>query len=470
MLIGIASIPERERELRLVLAALGPQADRIHVALNDYLFRPVWLREHANVTTELLGPGNLGDAEKFRAVVDGHDGLALTCDDDVLYPPDYVEVMRRGLERHGTHTIVGLHGGTTTRWSGRHGAAQQRRIRCLGELERDDPSVNVLGTGTLAWYPRHVPVWRGLFRFANCADVQLAVHAHRYAIPLVALAHEAGWLVDICPAEGRKIYESNADGDGTACDTRAVRRRLIDSTRWLEPPRRPRVRVSVATCARPGLLAELVDDLEREAEHVELEVAVFEDPTDADYGDVRARVTELGWSWRRFDRRLGRDRHWMLVSRELRDCERSTAEWFVFLPDDVRLVRHAIPRALELWARLDDPATLTLWRLHWLEGKANWTGRRPVDGPDAAEVFHVDGLYLANRRTLERLAFRCPEIRRRPDQSPLIGSGVGSRLSRLLHARGAHMYRVNESLAIANGDGLSVMNPAERELHPAVAL
>jgi len=50
------------------------------------------------------------------------------------------------------------------------------------------------------------------------------------------------------------------------------------------------------------------------------------------------------------------------------------------------------------------------------------------------------------------------------------GSGVGGKLSKRLHFAGARMYRVDSSLGVSNDGGVSVMNPSERELHPAVAL
>lgn len=433
--------------------------------MNEYPARPDWLSDFPNVTAELTPPQNLGDAEKFRAVGDW-DGIALTCDDDVLYPADYVQTIISGLERHGRHCVVGFHGGKTLRWSGNHGAAQDKRIRCLGNLRLDDSDVNVLGTGAMAWNTRHVPVWRELFRYANCADVQFACHAHRYGIPMVALAHEAGWLEDICPP-GRSIYQSNANADESACDTRKVRERLIKETKWTRPGSRPKVRVSIATCDRPKLLGELLGDLVAATAAAEIELSVYQDPTEADYSDAKAVVAEHGWDWHTFGWRLGKREHWRLVNRELRDCERSSAEWFLFLPDDVRLVRHAIPRAIEVWGRLRNPSALTLWRLTWLEGKPNWTGRKPVEGPDAAEVFHLDGLYLCRRETLAALNFRCREVLRRPEQAQL-GSGVGSRLSRALHAQRRRMYRVNVSLAIPNDNGVSIMNPAERLEHPAM--
>jgi hypothetical protein len=326
--------------------------------------------------------------------------------------------------------------------------------------------VNVLGTGAMAWNTRHVPLWRGLFRYANCADVQFACHAQRFGIPMVALAHEVDWLQDICPAEGRRIYESNANADGTACDTREVRERLTKATDWRSSSR-PRVRVSIATCDRPELLVELLEDLIAASSYIEIELSVYHDPTEADYSEAQAIVAEQGWHWHSFGWRLGKKEHWRLVNRQMRDAEHSRADWFLFLPDDVRLVRYAIPQAIDIWERLRGPAALTLWRLSHLEGKANWTGTLPVEGEDAAEVFHVDGLYLCKRETLAALNFRCPEVRRRPEQAHL-GSGVGSRISRILHSKRRRMYRVNTSLVIPNDNGVSIMNPQERIEHPAL--
>jgi hypothetical protein len=164
--------------------------------------------------------------------------------------------------------------------------------------------------------------------------------------------------------------------------------------------------------------------------------------------------------------RLGKNGYWRLVRRQLRDCEISDADYFIFLPDDIRLIRHAIPRALEIWHRLDAPATLTLWRLGSLDGRANWTGRVPRPGPYATEIFHVDGNFLCQRPTLEALDYNLLDPRKKNRPS----SGVGSQMSKRLHALRRHMYRVDESLVTNNDDGISIMNPEERIINPAVCL
>lgn len=457
VMVGIASIPERELSLRQVIAALAPQVDTMVVALNDYAEMPSW-SVPSNVVLTRRFDGNLGDAEKFSAI-EGWDGVVLTCDDDIGYPADYVEKIIAGLERWPGRA-VSFHGGVTLGWNGAATAASHRRVRCLGSLDEDDPDVNVLGTGTLAWDNRAVPVWPAVFRHANCADVQFACHARRFGIGLACLRHRAGWLRDIGPPSGRRIYESNRAADGTACDTTAVRRALVEQHNWLEPPRRPLVRVSIATCARPGLLMELLRDIDRQ--HVDLEVAVYEDPTLEHYREARRFCHGRGWQWHTFSHRMGRERFWRIVDRQLRDCHDSDADYFAFLPDDIRLVPHALPKAIDLWHRLDQPATLTLWRMKGWEGQSSWTGRRPVDRGAAWESYHVDGNFLCQRPTLQALEFKCVGPRRLNGSS----SGVGKSLSIRLHHKRLRMYRVPSSLTTMNDGGVSIMNPDEPATRP----
>lgn len=470
VLASLATIPEREGALRRVVAALEPQVDCLAVSLNDYDAVPAWFAEHPRVMPTLRPAPNGGDAEKFAAV-DGWEGVVVTCDDDLLYPPDYVDSLLAGLERHPGHA-VGYHGGTTLGWNGSAVAASHKRIRCLGDLAADDTDVNVLGTGVTAYHAQEVPVWRGLFRFANMADVQFACHARRFGIRMAALEHRTGWLEDICPMDGgRRIYEAQRGrGEYPELNTTKQRAREIRRFDWTLPaPRRPRVHVAVGTCGRPKLCHDLLLDLEREGRWVDLTVNVYEDPADlrVQYPMAKQVCHRQGWKWHRFPQRLGRAGYWRLVDQQLRDARNVDADYFIFLPDDVRLVRHAIPKAIDLWCRLAEPATLTLWRLQTLEGLSNWTGRRPrdMDG-EAAETFHVDGCYLCQRPTLEDYRYRLVD----PKHPYPSGSGVGRQLSKRLHKFHRRMYRVQSSLAVAAGDGVSMMNPAERVLHPTVTL
>lgn len=462
-LVGIASIPERLASLERTVASLAPQADLVHVALNGYEHVPETILQHPNVIARVMPDPNGGDAEKFMPV-DDWDGIVATCDDDILYPPDYITTLKAGLQRYPGR-IVGFHGGKTLGWNGSAKAASHKTIRCLGSLEADDVDVNVLGTGALAYETARVPVWRGVFRNPNMADVHLACHARTFGIEMAALAHEEGWLTSLSAGPG--IYESNKRRDGSRRDTTVLRERELGAHDWRQPTGKPSVRVSVATCERPHLLPDLLDDLEREARWLNVDVTVYDDASTVDYRVARAQVERNGWRWQRFSRRLGKEGHWRLVDRELRDCQSSAADWFVFLPDDVRLVRHAIPRAIDTWQRLQDPATLTLWRLKDHEWQTNWTGRVQEQHEHGWEVFHVDGIYLCKRELPDFFQYRLPPLR----PTRRTSSGVGRAMSLRLYAAGKHMYRVDSSLAIPVKGEPSVMNPAAGDrIYPGIAI
>ncbi len=464
---GIASIPERIGSLEQVLTRIAPQVDEVHLSLNDYSSIPPVAARFSNVQAVLRDRSNGGDAEKFAGVDHWDRGVVVTCDDDVLYPGDYVKTLLRGLEKYKFMAVVGFHGGTTLGWNGSAVAASHKKIRCLGDLKDDDLEVNVLGTGAMAWHTDHVPVWRELFRRPNMADVQFAGHCRRFGIPMVALAHKSLWLRDICPPEGRRIYESNRDRDGSRCDTTIYREREIRLFDWTAaPPKRPRVRIAIGTCARPQKLLELLEDIERESQWVDVEVSVYEDRSDESYAEARTFCRERDWEWYRFPTKLGKRGYWQMVKRQFRDCRYSRADYFVFLPDDIRLVRHALPRAIETWSRLEDPSTLTLWRLKSLDGKTNWTGVKPRQRDYATEVFHVDGNFICQRETLELLEYMVIDTRKKRSPS----SGVGAQISKRLHFHNKRMYRVDSSLTTNNDDGISIMNPDERLRHPALCL
>ncbi len=186
---GIASIPERADSLERVLASIAPQVDEIQLSLNDYTEPPAFLADFPNVRATIRA-ANGGDAEKFAAV-DNWDGYVVTIDDDLVYPPDYVETLIAGIERYGRCRAVSFHGGTTAGYSAKvHGAATIKRLHCLATVAADDLDVNAVGTGVLGWHTECVPIWRDLFQTPNMADVYLSCHAHRFGIPLAVLAHE----------------------------------------------------------------------------------------------------------------------------------------------------------------------------------------------------------------------------------------------------------------------------------------
>ncbi|MBB1059029.1 glycosyltransferase family 2 protein [Marilutibacter spongiae] len=189
----LASYPPREEKLREVVAALLPQVDHLYVYLNEYEAAPEFLR-HSRITV-VIGSENLRDNGKFHFIAQVPEGYCLTVDDDIAYPPDYVQSMIRKLEFYERKVVVGLHG--TVYSKPIRSFFRGRTLLHFEEALAQDTVVNQLGTGTVAF---HTSLWRperDWFRTTGMADVWLAVEARRRRIPLVAVERAALWLAPL---------------------------------------------------------------------------------------------------------------------------------------------------------------------------------------------------------------------------------------------------------------------------------
>jgi hypothetical protein len=185
----MATIPGRERACLEALESLAGQVDEIHLALNQYAALPDWLPPGVD---GVLTDG--GDEEKFRACPHlDPEVLFFSCDDDLVYPPDYVS---RTLARapRPTGEILTYHGRILT--------TPVTRFYLSGSKFHwfhavpEDACVHVGGTGVMAFWIRDFQPLPEMFphEFPLMADVHVAVEAQRRHIPIRVLRHPAGWI------------------------------------------------------------------------------------------------------------------------------------------------------------------------------------------------------------------------------------------------------------------------------------
>lgn len=104
---ALATFPARLPTLEKVLQRLRPQVDRLCVYCDKYEDAPPIVKSLADEYC----CGDKGDAGKF-AWAQAEEGYYLTCDDDLLYDPHYVEWMIAEVQRWGGRAIVTAHGRT----------------------------------------------------------------------------------------------------------------------------------------------------------------------------------------------------------------------------------------------------------------------------------------------------------------------------------------------------------------------
>lgn len=196
----IASLPERVRSLEKTIGSLFPQVNCIQVALNNYKELPAL--GHPKIKYIHLD-NSLGDGAKFYGVEE-FEGYFFSCDDDLIYPPDYVQKMIAAINQY--HCIVTLHGkifGSRPIRSYHHGATE--KLRCLGVVE-NDTFVDVCGSGVSAFHTDDFKLKLSDFEKPNMADIWMSKKAHEQGVKMLCLAHPIGYL-------GYNHFEDNIYGN-----------------------------------------------------------------------------------------------------------------------------------------------------------------------------------------------------------------------------------------------------------------
>jgi hypothetical protein len=191
--IGIATIPSRERQIERVCRDLSVQADRIVVYANQYRSVPSWVGALGNVTFT-TGP-DLSDGGKFVASLWADGGYVLTCDDDLLYPPDYVSTTTAAIDRYDRERIVAYHGNVLapTPIHSYYRGGRTDKVRCLDD-QHHDQRISVAGSGVAGWHSDTFYIHPDECRLPCMADLWLAIAAQHARVGMVAIAHRQGWI------------------------------------------------------------------------------------------------------------------------------------------------------------------------------------------------------------------------------------------------------------------------------------
>lgn len=205
----MATYPPREDKLRIVVAALLPQVDAINIYLNGYDQVPAFLK-HSRINVVVGGP-DLRDNGKFHFTQDVPDGFCFTVDDDIAYPPEYVQSLIRKIEFYERKAVIGLHG--TVYAKPIRSFFKGRTLLHFEEGLDMDVVVNQLGTGTVAFHTSLLRPELSWFETTGMADVWLALEARRRRIPLVAISREAHWLLPIGTEETTLFREFRKNDD-----------------------------------------------------------------------------------------------------------------------------------------------------------------------------------------------------------------------------------------------------------------
>ena len=145
-----------------------------------------------------LSETNDADNGKFKYMGE-FNGYFFTVDDDICYPPDYVEQMIFNVDHHNRKSIIGVHGiafptgPPISRWSEYR---EHRRTHTFTSANGTFTQVNCLGTGTIAFHSQlGIPNF-DRFDTLRMVDLHIAVWAQEHSIPMYSCPRISNWLTE----------------------------------------------------------------------------------------------------------------------------------------------------------------------------------------------------------------------------------------------------------------------------------
>lgn len=190
--VGIASFGRRGAMLKGAVDSLIDQVDRVGVYLNNYVSVPGFL-DHPKIEVALSQDhGDQRDNGKFFFLNQSDHRFYASADDDLLYPYDFIQVLRRVLAEAGEHAAVAVHGAVYP-----HPILDFAGSRALFHFK--DPlkhvmPVHLVGTGTLMFDQSAWDLTFEEFGEPGMADVWFGLAAKKRENDLFVVNRSRDWV------------------------------------------------------------------------------------------------------------------------------------------------------------------------------------------------------------------------------------------------------------------------------------
>lgn len=196
-----ATIPERIRTLEKAVASVLRQVDKMQVVLNNFKTVPKFLINKK--ITIVRHDNSLEDGSRFFNIDKAND-YTLVFDDDILYPPNYVSVMK-----YRCDTLTALHKCPVI-------VAPMGKVlkpRPIKSYYQDIANnyktfqdidyhyiVDVPGACGILWNTEHVKITEDIItKQIHHSDICVAKFARENGILCICVAHKANWLKNLLP-------------------------------------------------------------------------------------------------------------------------------------------------------------------------------------------------------------------------------------------------------------------------------
>lgn len=189
---GMATIPQRKESLKKVVDSIIDQVHELHIYLNNYGNTIPDFLYHPRIT--LHKKKDMGDIGKFFTA-HKHHGYFFSIDDDIIYPPNYVNDMIGRLEEFDRKYIITMHGANVGNVK-RSFYGEKETFHCK-YFVKTDVVVDVGGTGVMCFHTDTFCPDILKFDNPNMSDIYVGIQAKQKKVPIVVLKHKEGYIQTI---------------------------------------------------------------------------------------------------------------------------------------------------------------------------------------------------------------------------------------------------------------------------------
>lgn len=200
----IASMATIESRLDIAIDAaysLLSQVDRIHIHINDASVIPKSLQHDKIIVSLESSHGNLGDSAKFLGAQVEDDAYVLVCDDDFIFPYDFILQSYLTLALENFHVIVGMHGIFLRYPLEDYYANDARNTMHITTGFSFSTTVSAVGTGAIFFDSLLFPTKSFVLDYKNMADIWFALECNRLNLPILIQKRRTNWIIDNPPSE-----------------------------------------------------------------------------------------------------------------------------------------------------------------------------------------------------------------------------------------------------------------------------
>jgi len=277
----LTTLPERTKALEQTVNSLLPQVDKVFIFLHGYnpTDLPAFLEDNPKIELAYdIEWEDKGDIDKFHFVKEKKlDGYILICDDDLIYPPNYTDVMTKAVDECEGKTLITAHGSIMFPLPIASYYTDRYVFPCLGEV-KELTKVHIGGTGAMAYHSTLGFDLDFKDKLINMADIHVGIWAGEKEIPIMVVPHKVGWIKHSEYVE-QKDTISGKTFHNTYEQVSAINSRPdLFHSKFQSKKTRPKVTIVVINSrlkSEPGYVKECYDSLRRQT-YKNIQIVVLE--------------------------------------------------------------------------------------------------------------------------------------------------------------------------------------------------